>query len=869
MLPLSLTSNLGGVMLKRSLPYLSAVILVFLFFNSAFAQCPEDTVDLGLCDTLHVVPWKTDTCFIACNFMGVCDTICINNPGQDIPFFLFVPLLVTHDSNTFWSEMGGKWAQDSISGFTIPLAFAHSNPSAYCSLSSYWNENAMNLYDPRFARSIWRHFEASEFGSNRMASLAAAFMGLEWSTTVLNMTSDSSWYHFGYDSVFTPPHMWIQLFAGAPSNRDWWEGDRTLLVTLTFTIEDTMHFCIDRMSWPPSNELEFLRYDITSYTPRHDLPLCLAVPEVVRVTSPNGGEIWHVDSSYNIKWNSLNVDTVNVEYSTDVGYSWFPIVDVTESDGVYSWQVPNTPSEACRVRICEIDGIPCDISDANFLISLEGVEVTPGSDQVGYADSIVSVAFLVKNVGVVTDSYNLDVSDTHGWDIYPLHYDITLDPAETEPVSFTVSIPYVALGTIDEVTLLAVSQTNPLARDSATLTVTCNAYVEGWEITSGEDISGPSNSPVTAKFYVQNTGLAPDSCNLTVSDSLGWDIQPSSYQLTLDPGQQDSVFFDVSIPSVPVGTTDKITLSGTSLTNPFVIDSASLLITCDSYNVTITEISDVGNDQGKQVQMDWSSFPASDPLVTHFTIFRREDSLLFASLRAKSEVFSPKDYPPGNWVMIDTYPAYGETLYSAIVPTLKDSTIAEGMYWSVFFIRAGTDSPTVYFDSPVDSGYSLDNLSPSPPSGLLASHEPAVTKLTWTKCDDLDFDYYTLYRDTTVEFEPSPDNRLSFAIDTAFVDSTAQLGRPYYYLASATDFSGNESDPSNEAMGVRYITGDANASGEIDVADVMYLINYLFIGGSPPQPMQAGDCNCDGAVDVADVMYLINYLFIGGSPPGC
>jgi hypothetical protein len=49
----------------------------------------------------------------------------------------------------------------------------------------------------------------------------------------------------------------------------------------------------------------------------------------------------------------------------------------------------------------------------------------------------------------------------------------------------------------------------------------------------------------------------------------------------------------------------------------------------------------------------------------------------------------------------------------------------------------------------------------------------------------------------------------------------------------------------------------------------MYLANYLFIGGSAPNPMWAGDTNCDGEVDVADVMYLINYLFIGGSAPGC
>ncbi len=63
--------------------------------------------------------------------------------------------------------------------------------------------------------------------------------------------------------------------------------------------------------------------------------------------------------------------------------------------------------------------------------------------------------------------------------------------------------------------------------------------------------------------------------------------------------------------------------------------------------------------------------------------------------------------------------------------------------------------------------------------------------------------------------------------------------------------------------------GDANGDGEIDIADVMYLANYLFIGGTAPDPMWAGDANCDGEVDVADVMYLINYLFIGGSAPGC
>jgi hypothetical protein len=64
-----------------------------------------------------------------------------------------------------------------------------------------------------------------------------------------------------------------------------------------------------------------------------------------------------------------------------------------------------------------------------------------------------------------------------------------------------------------------------------------------------------------------------------------------------------------------------------------------------------------------------------------------------------------------------------------------------------------------------------------------------------------------------------------------------------------------------------YIRGDANGDGIINSADIVYLMNYLFISGPSPQPWQAGDANCDGKINSADVVYLINYLFIGGPPP--
>ena len=64
-----------------------------------------------------------------------------------------------------------------------------------------------------------------------------------------------------------------------------------------------------------------------------------------------------------------------------------------------------------------------------------------------------------------------------------------------------------------------------------------------------------------------------------------------------------------------------------------------------------------------------------------------------------------------------------------------------------------------------------------------------------------------------------------------------------------------------------YLTGDLTGDGEVDIADVIYLINYLFIGAPPPDPLFLGDVDCDDLVNIGDVVYLINYLFLGGPEP--
>ena len=66
--------------------------------------------------------------------------------------------------------------------------------------------------------------------------------------------------------------------------------------------------------------------------------------------------------------------------------------------------------------------------------------------------------------------------------------------------------------------------------------------------------------------------------------------------------------------------------------------------------------------------------------------------------------------------------------------------------------------------------------------------------------------------------------------------------------------------------------GDINVpggDGVVDIGDIVYLINYLFKSGSPPNPLSEGDVSCEEVVGIGDVVTLINYLFKHGNVPKC
>lgn len=63
------------------------------------------------------------------------------------------------------------------------------------------------------------------------------------------------------------------------------------------------------------------------------------------------------------------------------------------------------------------------------------------------------------------------------------------------------------------------------------------------------------------------------------------------------------------------------------------------------------------------------------------------------------------------------------------------------------------------------------------------------------------------------------------------------------------------------------LCGDTNDDTDVNIADAIYLISYIFNGGPSPAVLKTGDTNSDGSVDVSDVVYIINYVFNNGTPP--
>ena len=78
---------------------------------------------------------------------------------------------------------------------------------------------------------------------------------------------------------------------------------------------------------------------------------------------------------------------------------------------------------------------------------------------------------------------------------------------------------------------------------------------------------------------------------------------------------------------------------------------------------------------------------------------------------------------------------------------------------------------------------------------------------------------------------------------------------------------GSEDLPSCGDDGGVYRRGDTNTDGNANLSDASFLLNFLFLGGPPPDCMATADVNGDGGGNLSDASFLLNFLFLGGPTP--
>lgn len=243
----------------------------------------------------------------------------------------------------------------------------------------------------------------------------------------------------------------------------------------------------------------------------------------------------------------------------------------------------------------------------------------------------------------------------------------------------------------------------------------------------------------------------------------------------------------------------------------------------------------------------------------------------------------------------DTRPAdpsgYGEAyIYVGADTSAADKTFVYQIDKSYGFFTEVTATATYRYDTPwVTSEFSRNfNLTPSPL--IIVAYSPVniivtdplgrrfgldafgtpITEIPGGEYSELPNDSVVIPKPIVGEYligfvteDDAPQGSTFSAIIR--VDGTAQLVLAAEQQVPQPGVTATY--PYEVEEGFHYLNGDGNDDERLNVADAVFIINYVFKGGPAPNPLLSGDANCDHAVNVADAVKIINRVFKSGPAP--
>ncbi|MEM7261158.1 MAG: hypothetical protein AAF488_04145, partial [Planctomycetota bacterium] len=140
------------------------------------------------------------------------------------------------------------------------------------------------------------------------------------------------------------------------------------------------------------------------------------------------------------------------------------------------------------------------------------------------------------------------------------------------------------------------------------------------------------------------------------------------------------------------------------------------------------------------------------------------------------------------------------------------------------------------------------------------------TDLTWAPSRFAET--YDVYLWADGEPEPAAPT-VSGLSEERYVPTVLNDRELYHWSVEAVNENGRTRGPRwSFRPAMFYVRGDADASGIVNIADPIFILNYLFLGGTIPTCIDAADANGDGGEpSISDPVFLLLWLFAGGNPP--
>jgi hypothetical protein len=604
----------------------------------------------------------------------------------------------------------------------------------------------------------------------------------------------------------------------------------------------------------------------------------------VRVLSPNGGENW--DGSHVINWTASDEDHDSLKYAL-----WYCLSDTNclllasgITDTFYVWNTLDSPGgNFCKIRICASDGLNCsfDSSDAYFSVARKSPAclIAGPQDSSEYLQKqIVSLQGLGQDPedGMLPDASLSWSSTTDGY----------------LGTGGLLSVRNLSTGQ-HTIILTAQDSNGNLAADSILLTIVADSDSDGmsdvWETAQGLDpgLDDSQQDPdsdgldnYSEHFYQTNPHIF-DTDNDTYSD--GEEVARES-----NPNDPESIptidflsSFSLTYPINGIMVGDQTPSFVWQESNPYYPEANVSYLVYYSEDSLFSDAFSLYSDSNQTVleyplpngiALYWK-VKAFDNLG-HFTWSSNVGFFLTdTTLTNQPPVItsgSAVSCKPGDTVnyVASAYDPEGDSLnlWFSNIPSwlnVSGNTISGPVkceYQDTSFLLMASDGQLVdtqFVNITIDHS----NVAPQ----IVSTDSIVIEALDTLKYFPGISDPDDSVHDIEYPWIPSwcqerHDSLWGIVPNSILTDSFAVIAKDYC-------------NADTQAVNVYvYIRGDVNADGVINVTDVVYLINYLFLvpPGPAPVPQEAGDANCDGVINVTDVVYLINYLFlVPPGPPPC